>query len=109
MGYDAFISYSHEADGDLAPDLQESLQRFSKPWYRRKPFVSVVRDSTSFGASSSLESTIHQALNQADHLVLLLSPESAQSPWINDEVAHWIATKGVDRMTFVITRWRGDD
>lgn len=109
MGYDAFISYSHGADGELAADLQESLQRFSKPWYRRTPFVSVVRDASSFGASASLAGTIHEALDEADHFVLLLSPESAESPWINDEVAHWIETKGVESMTFVITRWKGDD
>ena len=34
--YDAFISYSHAADGKLAPNLQDALQRFAKPWYRRR-------------------------------------------------------------------------
>ena len=33
---DAFISYSHAADGKLAPALQSALQRFAKSWYRRR-------------------------------------------------------------------------
>ncbi len=30
--YDAFLSYSHEADEQLAARLQAGLQRFAKPW-----------------------------------------------------------------------------
>src|SRR5262245_5926485 len=32
--YKAFMSYSHAADGRLAPTLQSALHRFAKPWYR---------------------------------------------------------------------------
>ena len=32
--YTAFISYSHAADGKLAPALQLALHRFARPWYR---------------------------------------------------------------------------
>ena len=31
MRYDAFLSYSHAADGKLAPALQRALHRFAKP------------------------------------------------------------------------------
>ncbi len=34
--FDAFISYSHAADGKRAPALQNALRRFAKPWYRRR-------------------------------------------------------------------------
>ena len=34
--YDAFVSYSHAADGRLAPALQRGLQSLAKPWYRRR-------------------------------------------------------------------------
>lgn len=36
MAYDAFISYSHAADGRLAPAVQAALPRLAKPWYRRR-------------------------------------------------------------------------
>ena len=34
--YAAFISYSHAVDGKLAPAIHMALQRFAKPWYRRR-------------------------------------------------------------------------
>ena len=34
MPYVAFISYSHAADGKLAPQLQAVIHRFARPWYR---------------------------------------------------------------------------
>jgi hypothetical protein len=32
-GYDAFISYSHAADGTLAPAVQRGLESLAKPRY----------------------------------------------------------------------------
>jgi hypothetical protein len=32
LRYDAFISYSHAADGKLAPNLRNGLLRFATPW-----------------------------------------------------------------------------
>ena len=45
--YRAFISYSHAADGKLAPTLQAALQSFAKPWYRLRS-IRVFRDKTEF-------------------------------------------------------------
>ena len=38
MAYDAFISYSHAADGQLAPAIQSALHRLAKPFYRMRDF-----------------------------------------------------------------------
>ena len=107
--YDAFISYSHAVDGELARDLQHGLERLSKPWYRRKPFMRVFRDETSFTPGADLGDKIVGALDSADHLVLLLSPESARSPWVNAELTHWLRTKSKDDITIVITEWDGPE
>jgi len=45
--YDGFISYSHAADDLLAPRLQAGLQRFAKPWWKRRA-VRIFRDESSF-------------------------------------------------------------
>ena len=37
--YDGFISYSRAAGGLLAPRLQAGLQRFAKPWWKRRAVV----------------------------------------------------------------------
>ena len=52
MKYKAFMSYSHAADGELAPSLQSALQVFLKPFYRRRA-IRVFRDETNLSASIS--------------------------------------------------------
>jgi hypothetical protein len=36
MTFDGFISYSHAADGRLAPAVQRGLHRLAKPWHVRR-------------------------------------------------------------------------
>lgn len=48
--YDAFISYSHSKDMTLAAVLQSALQRFNKPWYKRRA-LRIFRDETSLAAA----------------------------------------------------------
>ena len=52
MRYKAFLSYSHAADGKLAPALQSALQRFARPWYQLRA-MRVFRDKTSLAATPS--------------------------------------------------------
>jgi hypothetical protein len=49
-GYDGFISYSHAADDLLAPRLQSGLQRFAKPWWKRRA-LRIFRDESSLSAN----------------------------------------------------------
>ena len=100
--YDAFISYSHAADGLLAPRLQAGLQKFAKPWWKRRA-IRVFRDESSLSANPHLWSSITDALDDAEWFVLLLSPEAAQSEWVNNEVAYWTEHKGTDHILPVVT------
>ena len=59
--YDAFISYSHAADGKLAPALESALEGFAKPWYRRRA-LNLFRDQTSLSATPGLWPAIEQRL-----------------------------------------------
>ena len=86
--YDAFVSYSHAADGRLAPALQAGLQSLAKPWYRRRA-LRVFRDKSSLSASPELWPAIEGALSQAGHFVLVASPEAAASRWVDQEVRWW--------------------
>jgi hypothetical protein len=92
MGYDAFLSYSHEADAEVAPALTAGLERLAKPWYRRRA-LRVFSDSSALSANPALWSTIAAAMDESDYLVALASPESARSPWVGREIEHWVATK----------------
>jgi WD40 repeat protein len=109
--YDGFISYSHAADGLLAPRLQTALQRFAKPWWKRRA-VRLFRDESSLSANPHLWSSITEALDQSAWFVLLLSPDAAQSPWVSQEIEYWITHKDPTRIIPVVTAgdfgWVGD-
>lgn len=85
MFYKAFISYSHAADGQLAPALQSGLQRFAKPFYRLRA-MRIFRDETSLHLTPKLWPTIQQAVNESEHFILMASPAAANSKWVHDEV-----------------------
>lgn len=57
MVYDGFISYSHAADGLLAPALQSGLQRLAKPWNSRRA-LRIFRDETGLSTNPHLWSAI---------------------------------------------------
>jgi hypothetical protein len=101
-GYDAFISYSHAADGKLAPSLQRGLRRFAKPWYRLHA-LRVFRDETSLSATPALWSGIERALAASRFFVLLASPGAATSLWVDKEVSYWRDHKPMDNFLIALT------
>jgi hypothetical protein len=64
MRYDAFISYSHFADRQLAPAIQAGLQRLAKPWNQRRALW-IFRDDTGLTVSPALFSSIKAALDDS--------------------------------------------
>ena len=90
--YDAFISYSHAADGNLAPALRVGLERLAKRWNRRRA-LRVFHDQTGLAATPELWPTIQRALDDSRFFVLLASPEAAQSHWVGQEVGQWQASR----------------
>ena len=114
MGYDAFVSYSHAADGQLAPALQRGLERLARPWYRPRASA-IFRDETGLAVSPHLWASIARALDDSEWFVVLCSPEAAASEWVEREIDHWLARGRPDRILLVLTdgdlvwdRGRGD-
>lgn len=100
--YRAFISYSTAADGGLAPALQAGLQRFAKPWYWIRA-IRVFRDATGLGVTPSLWGSIERALRHSAYFVLLSSPGSADSKWVEQEVDWWLRNRSADHLLLVRT------
>ena len=100
--YNAFISYSHAADGRMAPALQAALERFAKPWYKLRN-LNIFRDEASLSASPHLWSNIQEALDDSEYLIYMASPESAQSKWVNKEIEYWLETKSLDTILIVLS------
>ncbi len=107
-GYDAFISYSHAADGHFAPALRDALQRFATPWGPLRwanPVRSlrIFQDAASLSANPALWATIEQALATSEWFVLIASPDAAASPWVEKEIDFWCTHKTLDRLLIVQT------
>ena len=102
MVYQAFISYSHAADGKLSPAIQSALHHFAKGWYQLRA-IRVFRDKTNLSVNPGLWGAIEQALSSAEYFLLLASPRAAQSPWVQREVEWWIAHKSVEKLLIVLT------
>jgi WD40 repeat protein len=103
--YDAFLSYSHAADGRLAPAVQRCLHRLTKPWYRA-PALRVFRDQVSLAANPDLWEAIHTALQRSHYFILLASPEAAHSEWVRREISFWQDHR--QRETFIIALTEGE-
>ncbi len=102
MLYKAFISYSHAADGRLAPAIQSGLHRFARPWYRLRA-LRAFRDDTDLSVSPGVWSSIESSLNDSEFFLLLASPEAAASKWVAREVEHWLAHRSAETLLLVLT------
>lgn len=102
MRYDAFISYSHQADRRFAPVFQRALERIGLPWWRRTD-LRVFRDDASLPASAALWRTIEAALAESRHLILFASPAAAASSWVDQEVQWWLRNRSADTLLIVVT------
>src|SRR5215472_10282757 len=93
--YKAFISYSHASDHKLAAALESALEKLGKPWYRLRNF-NVFRDDTALAINPGIWPAIESALGESEYLLVLASPEAAQSAWVRKEIDHWLGALGRD-------------
>ncbi|HZS52880.1 MAG TPA: TIR domain-containing protein [Bryobacteraceae bacterium] len=100
MPYKAFISYSHEADA-VTSAVQSALHRFAKPWYRLRA-LHVFRDQTSLAANPGLAASLENAMHGCDYLLLVATPQSAQSAWVKWEVACWLKERSAERILILL-------
>lgn len=106
--YWAFISYSH-ADEEWAEWLHKSLEtyRIPKKLVGREMPVGVVprrlfpvfRDRDELPGASDLGGNIKQALRQSRYIIVICSPKSAVSKWVNEEIKGF---KSLDRENRVL-------
>ncbi len=100
--YNAFISYSHAADDKFATSLQDALQKFAKPWYKKRN-LEIFRDESNLSASPHLWYNISKALDQSEYFIVLASPASEKSKWVNKEIEYWLEHKSVDNILIALT------
>lgn len=104
LRFAAFISYRHiEPDRGVARWLHGALET-----YRPPPTVGVAgipprlgrvfRDEEELAASPDLSERIQQALNDSDALIVICSPRTPGSQWVNAEIERFRALGKEDRL-----------
>ena len=102
MKYNAFISYSHSQDAELAPGIEQALEKFAKPTFKRRA-LRIFRDSNDLSISPDLWGKIEEGLKESEYVVYCASVASAKSHYCNEEVKYWLANKSIDKFLVVLT------
>ncbi|MFD6390972.1 toll/interleukin-1 receptor domain-containing protein [Nocardia sp. NPDC060259] len=100
FAYDAFLSYSH-ADRAIAAGIQKGLHRIGRRMGHLHA-LRVFRDATDLTASPDLWGKVTEAMDQARYCIVVLSPHSAVSEWVDREIDYWLRTRGPERLLFVV-------
>lgn len=108
--YWAFISYSH-CDTAIAKWLHRSLEQYRVPRSLQnsggplpRRLFPVFRDREEIPTSSDLGATIRTALETSQFLIVICSPDSARSRWVEEEIRGFKQMHGEDRVLGLIVR-----
>ncbi len=105
--YKAFISYSHH-DELQAAWIHRALESYRVP--RRlagtkgqfgtvpDKLTPIFRDREDLSSATDLSEKISNALEESESLVVICSPASAQSPWVNEEIRQFRILGRSDRI-----------
>lgn len=107
--YNAFISYKHsELDNRIASDIQHHLERFRIPRSIRKSskvrkIDRIFRDKEELTLTSDLSTTIENALNNSEHLIVICSKETKNSVWVQREIEFFLKKHSHNDIMTVVT------
>ena len=108
--YDAFLSYAHR-DRAAVSGIQKNLHRIGRRMGQLRA-LRVFRDDTDLTASPDLWGRITDAMDRSRYFVVTLSPEAANSHWVNEEISYWIEHRGLEHLMVVLASghlgWKKD-
>src|SRR5262245_48791470 len=113
--YDAFISYRHvERDRKWAEWLMEALEGYRVPKALRERGVpprlrKIFRDVDAVPASSDLNDAIKQALIDSRFLIVVCSPYTPRSKWVEREIQMFTELGRGDRVLALLTEGEPSD
>ena len=109
--YRAFISYSHQ-DKAIATWLHTNLERYRLPEKLvgkstplgdvPKRLTPIFRDQDELPASGNLGTELQDALSRSLFLIVICSPASAQSKWVDEEIRQFKMLHGSDKVLALI-------
>lgn len=100
--YDAFISYRHKPlDLEVAKRLHKLLETYVAPKnekLEKRKLKRVFRDQEELPTSSNLGQNIYEALESSRYLIVICSPDTPKSEWVQKEIETFINLHGYDRI-----------
>ncbi len=107
VAYDAFICYKHgPIDSRAAAALQKGLEHFPVPKDLRKENRKIRRvfmDEGELSSCADMGLQITEALKNAGYLIVICSPETKASPWVDKEIKTFLTFHDRSRILPVMT------
>lgn len=113
--YNAFISYRHAPlDSKVAEHVQRSLEHFRIPSAiqkktGKKKIERIFRDKDELPITSDLTDTISNALEKAEYLIVICSPNTKESVWVQREIEFFLKNHSKDKILTVLADGEPDD
>lgn len=111
MRFSAFISYNHR-DKREAIRLHRALERYTIPKRLRgrdspvgvlgARLPPIFRDRDELASSADLGAAVREGLEQSAFLIVVCTPHSARSRWVNEEIRTFIAMGRRDRIRLIV-------
>lgn len=104
--YNAFISYRHHPDDiRVAMEIHRGLERFKVPKAIKKRNsgpMRLFRDKEELPITSHLTDDISHALENSDFLIVICSPHTKESVWVQREIETFLKTHSRDKVLTVL-------
>ena len=106
--YIAFISYRHlPLDTAVAEKLHKSIERYRVPKELRKSagqkyLGRVFRDKEELPLSNDLTQDIYEALDASEFLIVVCTPQTPESLWVDREIEHFLTKHDRDHIITVL-------
>lgn len=105
--YDAFISYRHtEPDMYIAKKVHKGLETLKvprgSPKFGKKKIERVFRDQEELPIGSDLGDNIRTALEESEYLIVVCSPRTPESYWVQKEIETFIGLHGREHILAIL-------
>ena len=105
--YKAFISYRHlPADSRIAERVHRGVEHYRIPRkldpQGKRRFGRVFRDKEELPLAVNLTGSIHEALDHAEYLIVICSPETPKSQWVREEIRYFLKNHDLDHVMAVL-------
>ena len=113
--FDAFISYCHEPVASVAAErIQRKLENYRIPKTVKRPDGKLVMgkvflDRTEMTSDGDMGDHLRSALAHSAFLIVILSPEAKESPWVEREIRMFLETHSRDQILTVLAEGEPED